>query len=213
MNTEDYLRCWSQLHGGVPPRGLVGGWLRISHAVSRPLVALGVAPHAVTLAGLLAALLALPSAAAGEHWPLLAAGAVVLSALLDSLDGAVAVQTGRTSRAGAVLDPACDRLAECAFLGSLWLAGAQAGWCVAGGVLALMHEQVRASARASGLSEVGVVTISERPTRVIVTAAFLLGVGLFPDAAPTWANAGAIGWTGLGLVGFAQLAIVFRRRL
>ena len=213
MRLDDYLTRWSALHGGVPPRGLVGGWLRVSFLASGPLVALRLSPNTVTLAGLLVALLALPPAAGGAHWPLLAALIVVLSALLDSLDGAVAVQTERVSRGGAVLDQTCDRIADLAFVGTLWLAGAPAGWCVAGGALAWLHEQVRSSARAAGMSEVGIVTVSERPTRVIVTAAFLLGAGLYPSAASTWAFAGSLGWTALGLAGLVQLSTVLRRHL
>jgi phosphatidylglycerophosphate synthase len=213
VRLDDYLTRWSALHGGVPARGLVGGWLRISHFAAKPLVAGRVSPNQVTLAGLLVALLALPSAAGGAHWPLLAALTVVLAALLDSLDGAVAVQTDRVSRAGAVLDQACDRIADLAFVATLWLAGAPAGWCVAGGALAWLHEQLRSSARAAGMSQVGVVTVSERPTRVIVTAAFLLGAGLYPSAGATWALAGAIGWTGLGFVGLVQFSTVLRRHL
>jgi hypothetical protein len=66
-------------------------------------------------------------------------------------------------------------------------------------------------AGAAGLSEVGVVTVWERPTRVIVTAAFLLCAGLFLDE--LWATLGAAAWVGLGVVGLAQLLIVVRRRL
>jgi CDP-diacylglycerol--glycerol-3-phosphate 3-phosphatidyltransferase len=213
VTLDDYLARWSALHGGVPPRGLVGGWLRIAHFASKPLVTGRVSPDLITLTGLLVALLALPPAAGGAHWPLLAALTVVLAALLDSLDGAVAVQTDRVSRAGAVLDQTCDRIADLAFVGTLWLAGAPAAWCVAGGALAWLHEQVRSSARGAGMSEVGVVTVSERPTRVIVTAAFLLGAGLYPAAGATWAFAGAIGWTALGLIGLVQLSTVLRRHL
>ena len=213
MNRQDYLRGWSDLHGGVAPRGLVGGWLRISYALARPLAGLGVAPNVITLAGLVLAVLALPPAAGGSRWPLLAVLAIALSGVLDSLDGAVAVLTGRVSRRGAVLDPACDRLAELCFAGALWLAGADAGWCVAAGAVSLLHEQVRASARVNGMQDVGVVTVSERPTRVIVAAAFLLGAGVYPGAAPTWTTAGAVVWTLLGVAGFVQVSIVVTRRL
>jgi len=51
----------------------------------------------------------------------------------------------------------------------------------------------------------------ERPTRVIVTAAFLLCAGLFAD--DVWASLGAAAWVGLGVVGLGQLLIVVRRRL
>jgi phosphatidylglycerophosphate synthase len=213
MNRAEYLERWSALHGEVAPVGLVGGWLRLSHAIARPLAAAGVRPNAVTVAGLGLAGLVLPAAAGGGRWPLLAVVLIVLAGLLDSLDGAVAVLTDRVSRRGAVLDATCDRLADLCLIGAMWLAGAPAGWCVAGGVVALLHEQVRASARAAGMREVGVVTVAERPTRVIVTAAFLLAAGLYPDRAGDWATIGAITWTGVGVIGFAQLAVVVRRRL
>jgi phosphatidylglycerophosphate synthase len=213
MSREQYLARWSQLHGEVMPVGLVGGWLRLAYTAARPLARAGVGPNAVTLAGLGLALLVLPSAAAGGRWPLLAVLTIVLAGLLDSLDGAVAVLSDRVSRRGAVLDATCDRLSDLCFVAALWLAGAPAGWCVAGGVTALLHEQVRASARAGGMRDVGVVTVSERPTRVIVTAAFLLGAGLHPGQAGTWATAGAIAWTAVGFAGFVQLSIVVRRRL
>ena len=43
---------------------------------------------------------------------MLAALLVGASGLLDNLDGAVAVLSGRTSRWGFVLDSGCDRLAD-----------------------------------------------------------------------------------------------------
>jgi phosphatidylglycerophosphate synthase len=210
---KEYFERWSQLHGEVPPVGLVGAWLRLSYRLGRPLAALGVRPDAITLTGLGLAVLVLPAAAAGGRWPLLAVVTIVLAGLLDSLDGAVAVLSGRISGAGAVLDATCDRLADLCFVAALWLAGAPAGWCVVGGVVALLHEQVRASARAAGMTEVGVVTVSERPTRVIITAAFLLSAGLYPGWGQGWATIGAIAWVGVGIIGFVQLSVVVRRRL
>ena len=213
MDRAEYLQRWSALHGEVPPVGVVGGWLRLSYAIGRPLAALGVRPNLITVTGLgLAGLMLLPSAGGGS-WPLLAVVTIVLAGLLDSLDGAVAVLSDRVSRGGAVLDATCDRLADLCFVAALWLAGAPAGWCVVGGAVALLHEQVRATARAGGMRDVGVVTVSERPTRVIVTAAFLLGAGLYPSRAGDWATAGAVAWTAVGIIGFAQLVLVVRRRL
>jgi CDP-diacylglycerol--glycerol-3-phosphate 3-phosphatidyltransferase len=63
------------------------------------------------------------------------------------------------------------------------------------------------------MPEVGVVTVSERPTRVIVTAMFLLGAGLYADAAAGWAAAGAGAWTTIGTVGLVQLLVAVRRKL
>ncbi|HVN11926.1 MAG TPA: hypothetical protein VMT69_07520, partial [Kineosporiaceae bacterium] len=65
----------------------------------------------------------------------------------------------------------------------------------------------------AGMPEIGVVTVSERPTRVIVSAMFLLGAGLYPAASATWATAGAAALTTLGVAGLGQLLVVVRRRL
>ena len=63
------------------------------------------------------------------------------------------------------------------------------------------------------MSEVGVVTVWERPTRVVVTAMFLLGAGLYMGSSAQWATWGSWAWLGLGAVGLAQLLVVVRRRL
>jgi CDP-diacylglycerol--glycerol-3-phosphate 3-phosphatidyltransferase len=93
---------------------------------------------------------------------------------------------------------------------------------VAGGALAWWQEYVRARAAVAGMSEIGVVTVSERPTRVIVTAMFLLGCGLYPTGAAgwttvgsgaAWATAGAAAWVTLGTIGVVQLALTVARSL
>ncbi len=210
---EEYLARWSRLHGGASTTGLVGWWLGIAHTVARPLVRAGVGPWPVTAAGVVLAGSACWPASAGSRWPLLAALLVAASGVLDNLDGAVAVLSGRTSRWGFVLDSSCDRLADAAYCLALLLAGAPAWAAVAGGALAWLHEYVRARAAVAGMPEVGVVTVSERPTRVIVTATFLLGAGLYPSAAHLWAGAGAAAWTVLGAVALVQLLLVVHRRL
>ncbi|HSK25532.1 MAG TPA: CDP-alcohol phosphatidyltransferase family protein, partial [Jiangellales bacterium] len=167
----------------------------------------------VTLTGLLVSVGAVAAAWAGGRWALLAAAVVVLSALLDNLDGAVAVLTDRSSRWGYVLDSVVDRLSDGCYLVVLWLLGAPAWLCVVGGALMALQEYSRARAAAAGMDEIGVVTVWERPTRVIVTAMFCLGAGLYVDAATGWATAGAAAWVVLGLVGLTQLLLVVRRRL
>jgi phosphatidylglycerophosphate synthase len=213
LDQGGYLRRWSALHGDVAPTGLVGGWLRAVYPVAARLARAGVAPSAVTLAGLVTGLVAPALAALGGHVVLAAVLLVALSGVLDGLDGAVAVLSDRVTARGAVLDTVCDRLADAAFAATLWVAGGPAGWCVAAGALGLVHEQLRGAARLQGMSEVGVVTVAERPTRIIVVAAFLLGAGLYPDAAGTWAEVGAIAGTAVGLIGLIQLAVVTWRRL
>jgi CDP-diacylglycerol--glycerol-3-phosphate 3-phosphatidyltransferase len=60
------------------------------------------------------------------------------------------------------------------------------------------------------MTEVGVVTVWERPTRVIVTSAFLASAAVLGDP---WATLGGAAWVGLGTVGLVQLLLVVRRRL
>ena len=60
-------------------------------------------------------------AAPSGRWPLVAVGLVVLAGLLDNLDGAVAILSGRTSRWGFVLDSLADRLSDAAYVVALCL--------------------------------------------------------------------------------------------
>jgi len=118
---------------------------------------------------------------------------------------------------GYVLDSVVDRCADLLYLLALHYVGAPTPACVAAGVLTVLQEYARARAAAAGMSEIGIVTVWERPTRVIVTAMFLLGSALYrghsPAAAGSWASAGAWVWLGLGAVGLVQLLVVLRRRL
>jgi phosphatidylglycerophosphate synthase len=209
---EEYLDGWQALHGGYDPRGnpLVRWWLSLSYAVARPFAAARVSPDLVTVLAVLLAAAALGPAAAGGWWLLLAAALVVLSGLLDNVDGAVAVLTGRATPWGAVLDAVADRIADLLLLVTLLLAGAPVVACALGGALMFLLEYLRARVAAAGLTDVGVVTVWERPTRVIVTAAFLVAGAVVGDP---WPALGAWAWVGLGAVGLVQLAVVVRRRL
>jgi len=211
----DYLRRWAPLHGGHEPApgSLVGRWLAVAYTAARPLAARGVSPDVLTAWGLLVSVAVAAIASAGGRWPLAAAGVAVAAGLIDNLDGAVAILTGRTSRWGFVLDSLADRLSDAAYLVPLWLLGAPGPVCVAGGGLMGLHEYARARAGNAGMGEVGVVTVWERPTRVILTAGLLLGCGLLPGSADPIVTAGAAAWVGLGAIGLTQLLVVIRRTL
>ena len=213
MDRDTYLQQWSTLHGGAHPTGIVGGWLRIVHAVAAPLARLRVPPDAVTLLGLLIACSA-PLLASLGRWGVLAAALVIaLSGLFDSLDGAVAVMTGRTSRWGAVLDAVTDRISDAVFVATLWVVGAPAPVCVAAVALCWLQEYARARAGGAGMTEVGVLTLNERPTRVVVVVMFLLASVARPDDDPGWATLGAWALVGLGVIGLVQVLVVIRRTL
>jgi CDP-diacylglycerol--glycerol-3-phosphate 3-phosphatidyltransferase len=77
----------------------------------------------------------------------------------------------------------------------------------------VLQEYARARAGNAGMGEVGVVTVWERPTRVVLTAFALLACGLFPGQAHRLATLGAVAWIVLGAVGLTQLLLVIHRRL
>jgi CDP-diacylglycerol--glycerol-3-phosphate 3-phosphatidyltransferase len=211
----EHARRWAALHGGYDPTGtaLTGRWLAALHAVARPLARRGIAPDALTGWGLLAGLAVPAVAAAGGRWPLLAVPVLVLAGVLDGLDGAVAVLTGRATRFGSVLDSVADRVADAAFVTALWPLGAPGWLCAAGAALGWLPEYARARAGAAGMTELAVLTVFERPTRLLLTGFLLLGCGLLPGRAGAVATAGAAGWVLLGAVALAQLLVVARRRL
>jgi CDP-diacylglycerol--glycerol-3-phosphate 3-phosphatidyltransferase len=215
-DSHTYLAEWSALHGGYDPAGgawLVQAWLGLVYRVGRRAAAMGLRPGAVTAAGSASAAVAIVPAWAGGRWPLLAAAVVVASGLLDGLDGAVAIITRRVSAWGYVLDSIADRSCDALYLLALWLVGAPGGLVVAaGGVLALL-EYLRARAGNAGFGEIGVVTVGERPTRIIVAAVALVGAGAVPEMAAVAGAAGAAATAGVCTVGLAQLVVVVRRAL
>lgn len=210
-----YFERWAQLHGGYDPRGkaLTGRWLKLVYLLGRPLARLGVQPDVLTVWGAVTSLLVVALAALGGRWVLLAVAIVVLSGLLDNLDGAVAVLSGRTSRFGYVWDSVVDRVSDVLYVLALVVLGAPMEVAAAGAGVMMLQEYTRARAGNAGMGEIGVLTVWERPTRVILTAVLLLLAGLVPDRAESIATAGAWAWVGLGLVGFSQLIVVVRRRL
>ena len=212
---DEYFAAWSKGHGGYDPRHSkwAAGWLTVVHAAASPFVRIGFSPNALTLVGGLTALSVLLPAWHGGRLLLLCPILIVLSALLDSLDGGVAVMTGRSTRWGALLDSVVDRIGDGAYLVALWLVGAPIGVCVAAGGITLIHEYIRARAAVLGVTDIGVVTVWERPTRVVVAAMFLLGAGWYPLHASPWASAGADASLALAAAGITQLLVVVHRRL
>jgi CDP-diacylglycerol--glycerol-3-phosphate 3-phosphatidyltransferase len=144
--------------------------------VVRVMVALGITPNMLTVAGLLGNVAAAWFVANGE---LVTGGvlALVFSAL-DMLDGAVARATGKASPFGAMFDSVLDRLSEAAVLGGILLYELElenheevvlAFWAVVG---SLMVSYVRA--RAEGLGTTMRSGLFTRPERVMVTGVALL---------------------------------------
>jgi CDP-diacylglycerol--glycerol-3-phosphate 3-phosphatidyltransferase len=175
---------------------------RVTEPLGRWLVARGVAPDVVTVAGTVGTV-------AASLWFLprgqLFVGAVVITlfVLFDLVDGAMARARGRSTLFGAVLDSTCDRAADGAvFAGLTW-------WCLGvGGARALgvaaltcliagqLVSYIKARAEGAGLSAEG--GLVERAERLIVA---LVGAGLHGLGVPyalhiaLWVLAAASVWT------------------
>ncbi|MEP6695527.1 MAG: CDP-alcohol phosphatidyltransferase family protein [Pseudonocardiales bacterium] len=212
---DSYFTLWSGQHGGYDPRGAFWPrtWLTLTYHCARPLARRRVPPGAVTVAGGSLSGLAVGLAVLGGRWALPAVAVVVGSGLLDNLDGAVAALTDRVTAFGYVLDSVVDRLSDGCYLVALWQLGAPAWLCLLGGLVTMLQEYLRARAGNAGMGELGVVTIAERPTRVIITAFALCAAGVVPVHAGPVATAGAAVWLATGMVGFAQLSVAVGRAL
>lgn len=214
LSRDEYLAAWSRWHGGTGTESaLVRGWLSVAWTLARPLA--GLPPIVATVLGLAAAAAAVLPARGGGSWLLLAGALVGLSGLLDSLDGALAIGTGRASRRGFVLDSVVDRLTEVAYAAAFWVAGAPGWLAVAFGALCWLPDYLRARAGQAGVRETGAISVWERPTRVLMTGLTLVGAGVVAgrgldvEVVTAGAAVGAL----LGAVGVAQLGIWLRRAL
>ena len=220
MTWDDYATAWSGLHGGFDPRRaspVVRGWVRGAYRIGSWLGRKGVAPAAVTLAGVLLCLAVPLAAQAGVAG--LAAGAVLvlLAAAADGLDGAVAVITGRVTRAGFVYDSVADRIGEAAWLCAFWAAGVPGPLVVVAGATSWLHEYLRARAAAAGMPDIGTVTVGERPARVSVTVTALIVAPLAALVSPAWPvpvlAVAVVAWLVLQIAGLLQLTAAVRTAL
>jgi CDP-diacylglycerol--glycerol-3-phosphate 3-phosphatidyltransferase len=174
---------------------------RVTGPVGHWLVARGVSPDAVTVAGTVGT-----AAAAIAFIPV---GRLFLGALLatvfvlfDMIDGAMARARGHSTPFGAVLDSTCDRLADGALFAAItW-------WCLVSGQHALgvaalvclvagqVISYVKARAEGAGLTADG--GLVERPERLILA---LVGTGFeglgipYSLATGLWLLAAGSVWT------------------
>jgi CDP-diacylglycerol--glycerol-3-phosphate 3-phosphatidyltransferase len=204
---------WSALHDGVEPSGVARGWLRAVRVLATGPM-LRVPPDLLSAAGVLALAGALAVVAGGGS-PWWAVPLIVGAGVLDTLDGAVAMRTGRARPLGAVVDAVADRIGDLLLGGVLLMLGTPPGWVVAAVTLVLLHEYIRSRAQSVGMPGVGAVTVAERPTRLIVVAMAAGGAAAFPAGLPLlgwgWGTTFAVTWTGIGVVGLVQLAVGVRR--
>jgi len=143
-------------------------------AAVKPLIRLGVTANQVTALGLAVSLAAawLYADWGGERLRLVfGAAAILLSGLLDAVDGVLARGTGRATRLGGFLDSVADRYSDALVLTGVTVGGLCS---VPVGLLALtgslMVSYTRSRAEAEGVEMAG-VGLFERAERMIFLAA------------------------------------------
>ena len=163
MNLDAFNQNWSKLHGDAQITGVVKGWLRISYSLAKLLAKLRVTPNTLTLLGVFFGILLYLNSL--SYWAVLF---LVLSLICDGIDGSLAIMTGKSNKWGAMLDSVADRLTE-VFWGLAFIAiGADQNLVIAAVLIAAIQEYLRARSAGLGLTDVGVVTISERPVRASI---------------------------------------------
>jgi CDP-diacylglycerol--glycerol-3-phosphate 3-phosphatidyltransferase/archaetidylinositol phosphate synthase len=141
--------------------------------IGKALGGVGLTPNMISTLSLVIALFA--AVAYAYRAPVLGALGLLVSGVVDMLDGAVARATGSVTKFGAVYDPVLDRYAEFAVLFGIGFGGLAAWiWVVFGLFGMVMASYTRARAESSGGLENVRVGIAERQEKII-----LLVVGSF----------------------------------
>lgn len=206
---------WQQQHlTTIEPseNWLVRTWLATMHRCARPFARAGVSPNTLTLIAVLVGAATVPLA---QNLPAVAALLVILAAVVDGLDGAVAAITERSTQLGFVLDSVGDRVSDACFFAALWIAGADVRWCASALVTSYLVEYVRARTdlvqiasriedHTIPLREHAIITVAERPTRVIGCAIALFATLFVDDRFAT--TMGAVIVTLASLVALGQFA-------
>jgi phosphatidylglycerophosphate synthase len=185
MTKNEFYLAWSKLHGDVKIAGIVKGWLSTSFSTSKALARIRVTPNALTILGLVFGVLLYMNANA--IWaPLI----LVISLICDGVDGSLAIITGKSSKWGALLDSVVDRLTEVFWILALYSLGVDSKILIAVLILASAQEYLRARAGGVGLTQVGVVTVAERPVRAsfvfIALVAFNLNLEILNQITFVW---------------------------
>lgn len=185
MTKEEFYLAWSNLHGDAKIAGIVKGWLSISFPASKALARIRITPNALTILGLIFGLMLYMNSK--SIWaPLI----LVISLICDGIDGSLAIITGKSSKWGALLDSVVDRLTEVFWVLALYSLGVDLKILITVLILASTQEYLRARAGGVGLTQVGVVTVAERPVRAsfifIALVAFNLNLEILNQITFVW---------------------------
>jgi CDP-diacylglycerol--glycerol-3-phosphate 3-phosphatidyltransferase len=206
----DYESAWSTLHGEAQPSGLIRKWLRFMFVVTTPL--LRISPNTITLgSGLFAIGLAALARVPAFNW--LVALGIFLLGMLDGIDGVLAVRRNQVTQWGAFLDSMIDRVVDVAIAAMLIFAGAEPLVVIVAATLTLVHEYMRARAASVGYYLVGVVSVAEKPTRIILGVVAFTACSVVTGHASTFMSISAWVWLWLALIGVTQLFASYRKAL
>ena len=163
MKKIEFFNSWSSLHGGAEIKGIVRAWLEISFLLCKPQAVLRVTPNSLSIFGLLLGITLVVNIE--SNW---AIALLVFSLIADGIDGSLAILTGKVSRWGALLDGFIDRIVEALWAYSLFLLGAPYQLVLIAWLAAFLQEYMRSRAASLGVTQLGVVTIGERPIRASI---------------------------------------------
>ncbi len=204
MQKGEFFNSWSALHGNAKIVGIVKSWLSISYVVSKAFCRLKISPNLITSLGLVFAILLYLNAEL--LWaPIL----LVLSLFSDGIDGSMAIISGKSSKWGAILDSIVDRASEIFWMLALYKIGIDLKFLLIIIVIASTQEYIRARSGGLGLSEIGIVTIAERPVRASFVFVLLILVLLDFE----FSNLFVYLWLVFQIVSFAMLIKHVRARL
>jgi len=190
---------------------------RWAQETANALARAGVSPNAVSIAGLVAGLLAgaaLFATAYADGWParlawLAAALFVQLRLLANLLDGMVAIAAQRTSRVGELYNELPDRLSDAAaFIGLGYATGGfiELGYLAA--LAAVLTAYIRALGKTAGAPQIYIGPMA-KPHRMFVVTVCALAAAILPD---TWPEEYRLATWAL-VVCLAGMAITMVRRL
>jgi CDP-diacylglycerol--glycerol-3-phosphate 3-phosphatidyltransferase len=160
---------WSAKHGNVEIKGFVKGWIALSKFLAWPFIKLRLKPNVITT---LSIVVSIPLIFSPELWWL-----VLISLILDGIDGRVALETNSSTKFGAIYDSIADRIVEFIWISALITLGVNLKIATTLLILGWTQEYLRARVGGLGYREIGIVTIGERPTRAIFILLALIFTG------------------------------------
>lgn len=185
MSQAEFFKAWSKLHGDAQIIGIVKLWLQISFTLVKPLSYLKITPNSLSISGLIFGIFLYLNAQ--DSWAVLL---LIASLICDGIDGSLAIITNKASKWGAALDSILDRTTEVFWALAFISIGADERLVIPALVFASAQEYLRARAGGLGLTEVGVVSICERPVRAsilfIALIAFAIDLPIINLLALVW---------------------------